>query len=159
MYAGGSYKMAAAATSAEGWYSATLPGKIKARVFLQASRPSKADSWDFSQLRLEIDRKALEGRALQRRAAADKAGYHGAEAAAAAGSASSSSSPSTPAAGPAVDVTEEIQKRFTGNTSEQHEDVVVFQLIPDPAEAAAAEAAAAASPVSGAAEKAEQKLQ
>jgi hypothetical protein len=72
--AAGTYRVAAAETEASGWFSASAPGRVRARVFLAAERPRAQDDWRFSHLRLEVDRKALAERAAERRAAAVAAG-------------------------------------------------------------------------------------
>lgn len=75
IFAGGNYQMSITNLEASGWYSASLPGKVKGKVFLTAIRKDKKAKWEFPSLKVEIDKIALEQRASSRRDAAIKAGY------------------------------------------------------------------------------------
>ena len=72
--AGGSYELQAADTQALGWFSASGPGRARARVMLEATRADARAEWTFRNLRLEVDRRALAERAAERRAVAVAAG-------------------------------------------------------------------------------------
>ena len=118
--AAGSYRVAAADTEASGWFSASAPGNVRARVFLDAARARAQDEWAFSHLRLEVDRKALAERAAERRAVAVRAGRAGAD--------------DAPAPEPA------------GDAGLDNEDAIVFLLSAPPQPQAPAPAAGAAAP-------------
>jgi hypothetical protein len=112
VFAGGNYEISFDGMAARGWYSAALPGNIRARVFLDATRDFDAAPWDFRGLRLEVDREALEARAAGRRAVAVQAGYHK-EVEGGGGQGDGAAAPS-----------------ITGNVPSESANVIVFQLRP-----------------------------
>jgi hypothetical protein len=65
--ASGSYQIGADSTTASGHFDASLIEKVRARVIFEASRKKQIDEWNFSHLRVEIDRKGLSARNLARR--------------------------------------------------------------------------------------------
>lgn len=79
MYAAGSFQLGTGSmfrvAVSSGWFDASASGGVKGRVWVEGGRSSRNGPWEFSYMRVVLDRTALAARNADRRSHSVAAGY------------------------------------------------------------------------------------
>lgn len=143
VFSGGSFQISSEGSGpAAGWYSCTLSGGVRGKVYLEAVPDAASqDKWRVTSLRLELPKAQLAARDAARRSVAEAAGYHGASTASAsagaeagADSAAAATATAAPAAAAAATAP------ASGEPAE--DELLVWQVVGESQDAASAPAAA-----------------